>query len=340
MKRIWLRLGAAALALVGGLAACGEDARTAAQASGKITVYSGRSEDLIGTLVAQFEARTGIDVEVRYGSTSEMAALLAEEGSASPADVFWAQDAGALGSIQADGLFAELPDRVLDQVPAAFRSEEGNWVGVSGRVRVIAYSPDLVSEADLPTSVESLTDPKWKDKVGWAPSNGSFQLFLTAFRELKGDGAARAWLEAMKANGAKAFPGNTPIVEAIAAGEIPLGLVNHYYAFAHLAENPDAKVADHFLPAGDVGGLINVSGAGVLETSKNRPGAERFIEFLLSPEGQAYFVSETYEYPLAGSAQPDERLPKLDTLEPPSVDLSDLADLEGTLRLLQDVGLL
>ena len=337
MSRRWMTAALLALAITA--VACGDD-NEAAQASGSITVYSGRSEDLIGTLVAQFEASTGIDVNVRYGSTSEMAALLAEEGSSSPADVFWAQDAGALGALQADGLFTKLPDRLLDKVPAAYRSEQGNWVGVSGRVRVIAYNPTLAPEAELPASVDQLTDPKWKGKVGWAPSNGSFQLFLTAFRKLKGDDAARAWLEGMKANGAKTFPGNTPIVEAVAAGEIPLGLVNHYYAFAHLAENPDAKVADHFLPDGDVGGLVNVSGVGVLKTSKNTAAAERFIEFLLSAEGQAYFVSETFEYPLAGSAQPDARLPKLDTLQPPTVDLSDLADLDGTLKMLQGVGLL
>ncbi|MEX2554048.1 MAG: iron ABC transporter substrate-binding protein [Actinomycetota bacterium] len=331
----------AMLGLMIALAACGgDDAGGGTQADGKITVYSGRSEALVGTLIAQFEAQTGIDVEVRYGSTSEMAALLAEEGSGSPADVFWAQDAGALGAVQAKNLFRKLPGSVLDGVAEAFRSEQGNWVGVSGRVRVIAYNPDLVPTAQLPASVDALTGAAWKDKVGWAPSNGSFQLFVTAFRKVKGEDAARSWLQAMKANGAKTYPGNDAIVAAVAAGEIPLGLVNHYYAFEVLAETPDAKVKDHFLPGGDLGGLVNVSGAGILTTSKNQAAAQRFIEFLLSPAGQAYFVSETYEYPLAGDVAPDPRLPKLDALDPPSVDLSDLGDLEGTLALLEEVGLL
>jgi iron(III) transport system substrate-binding protein len=337
------RLGLMVFSLLALLAAaCGDNGaqEAGAEPSGKITVYSGRSEELIGTLVAQFKAKTGIDVNVRYGSTSEMAALLAEEGSASPADVFWAQDAGALGAVQAKGFFATLPNELLQRVPAAFQSKGGNWVGVSGRVRVIAYNPDLVPASDLPASVDALTEPKWKGKVGWAPSNGSFQLFMTAFRRLKGDAAAKAWLEGMKANDAKTFPGNAPIVEAVAAGEISLGLVNHYYAFALLAEKPDAKVKDHFLPNGDVGGLVNVSGAGVLKTSKNAAAAQRFVEFLLDAEGQAYFVSETFEYPLAGTAQPDSRLPKLDALEPPTVDLSELSDLDGTLKMLQDVKLL
>jgi iron(III) transport system substrate-binding protein len=331
---------AAVLALVSVLAACGEDGTTGEQAGGKITVYSGRSEELVGTLVAQFEAETGIDVEVRYGSTSEMAALLAEEGSGSPADVFWAQDAGALGAIQAKDLFTKLPTSILDDVPQAFRSKNGNWVGVSGRVRVVAYNPDLVPAAQLPASVDALTDGAWKGKVGWAPANGSFQLYVTALRKVKGQDAARSWLQAMKANGAQTYPNNDAIVAAVAAGEIPVGLVNHYYAFEVLAENPDAKVKDHFLPGGDLGGLVNVSGAGILRSSKNTAAAQRFIEHLLSPAGQAYFVSETYEYPLVGGVQPDARLPKLDALEPPAVDLSELGDLEGTLALLQEVGLL
>ncbi|MGH2795982.1 MAG: iron ABC transporter substrate-binding protein [Actinomycetota bacterium] len=332
-------LAAAALALVSLLAACGGD-DGATQAGGKITIYSGRSEELIGTLIAQFEAETGIDAEVKYGSTSEMAALILEEGTGSPADVFWAQDAGALGAVQAKGLFVELPDGILDRVPDAFRSRQGNWVGVSGRVRVIAYNPDLVQTSQLPKSVDELTGAAWRGKVGWAPSNGSFQLFVTALRKIRGEDAARTWLQAMKTNGAKTYANNDAIVAAVAAGEIPFGLVNHYYAFEVLAENPDAKVKDHFLPGGDLGGLVNVSGVGILKTADNRDAVRRFIDYLLSPAGQAYFVSETYEYPLAGEVQPDSRLPKLADLEPPTVDLSDLGDLEGTLALLQEVGLL
>lgn len=337
-RRRWT--AAAILALMVALAACGDDGTTSQEAGGKITVYSGRSEELVGTLIAQFEAETGIDVEVRYGSTSEMASLLAEEGAGSPADLFWAQDAGALGAIQSKDLFAKLPTSILDEVPEAFRSKNGNWVGVSGRVRVVAYNPDLVPTDQLPASVDELTGGTWKGKVGWAPANGSFQLYVTALRKVKGEDAARSWLQAMKANGAKTYPNNDAIVAAVAAGEIPVGLVNHYYAFEVLAETPDAKVKDHFLPGGDLGGLVNVSGAGILRSSKNSAAAQRFIEYLLSPAGQAYFVSETFEYPLVDGVQPDARLPKLDALEPPAVDLSDLGDLEGTLALLQEVGLL
>ena len=338
-KAIGLLLGALTLVTV----ACGDAERAPAadvgSPSGTITVYSGRSEGLVGALIPRFEAATGIEVEVRYGDTAELAALIAEEGSRSPADVFWAQDAGALGALQSKDLFAPLPETILDRVPDAFRSKEGRWVGASGRVRVIAYNPDLVPEADVPDSVAALTDPRWKDKVGWAPTNGSFQIFVTAFRETKGEAAARAWLEAMKANGAKTFPNNDAIAEAVGEGEIPLGLVNHYYPFEILEEHPDAKISDHFLTAGDIGGLVNVAGAGVLASSDNRPAAERFVEYLLSAEAQRYFVEETWEYPLVDGVEADPRLPDLSALEPPEVDLSRLADLEGTLKLLGEVGL-
>lgn len=326
------------LPLMMALATCGGDGEGGGDK--KLTVYSGRSESLVGNLVAQFKTKTGIDVQVRYGDTAELAALLAEEGSRTPADVFWAQDAGALGAVQAKNLFGSLPQQILDRVSADHRSKEGRWVGASGRVRVIAYNPDLVPEAQVPDAVAGLTDPRWKDKVGWAPTNGSFQVFVTAFRVLKGEAAAKAWLQAMKANGAKSFANNDAIAEAVGEGEIPLGLVNHYYPFEIREEHPDAKIEDHFLAAGDIGGLVNVSGAGILAASKNRSNAERFIRYLVSSEAQRYFVEKTWEYPLVAGIDPDPRLPKLSALQPPMVDLSKLGDLDGTLKLLQDVGLL
>lgn len=334
-------LAAAALALVGALAACGGEENPPGQKTGgTITIYSGRGESLIGDLITTFETETGINAEVRYGDTAELAALIAEEGSASPADVFWAQDAGALGALQDKNRFAELPASILDKVGAAYRSNQGRWVGVSGRVRVIAYNPELLNEDAVPDSITGLTDAKWKNKVGWAPTNGSFQVFVTAFRETKGDAATKAWLEAMKANGAKVFPNNDAIAEAVGEGEIPLGLVNHYYPFEIKAEHPAAKIEDHFLSAGDVGGLVNVSGAGVISSSDNATAARRFIQFLLSPTAQRYFVEKTWEYPLVDGIEADPRLPKLTELQPPTVDLSSLDDLEGTLTLLKDVGLL
>ena len=340
MGRLSRGAGATLLALGMALAACGGDEPPAASGDGKLTIYSGRSESLVGALIDQFKVSTGIDVTVKYADTAELAALIAEEGPRSPADVFWAQDAGALGALQSKGLFTKLPSSILDRVPAKFRSADGRWVGASGRVRVIAYNPELVPETDVPDSVTGLTEARWKNKVGWAPTNGSFQVFITAFRKLEGEQAAKSWLEAMKANGTKTFPNNDAIAEAVGEGEIPLGLVNHYYPFEIREEHPDAKIEDHFLAAGDIGGLVNVAGAGVIGSSDDKAVAERFIAFLLSTGAQTYFVEKSWEYPLIGDIEPDARLPKLDALEPPSVDLSSLGDLEGTLKLLGEVGLL
>lgn len=323
------------LAVVG--TACGQASDAP---EGPLTLYSGRSEELVGPLIERFEKETGIDVEVRYGDTAEMAALIAEEGARTPADVFWAQDAGALGAMQSAAAFTDLPSSILDRVDASNRSETGDWVGVSGRVRVLAYNPDRVRAAELPGAVMDLTAARWRGKLGWAPTNGSFQSFVTAFRQLRGDAAARSWLTAMKENGTEAYPKNDAIVQAVARGEIDAGLVNHYYAFAHKEQEPTARVEDHFFRDGDVGGLVNVAGAGVIEHTDNRARAERFVAYLLSDAAQRYFVEETFEYPLVAEIGAAPGLPALSTLRPPTVNLSNLEDLEGTLKLLTDVGLI
>lgn len=328
--------GLAGLALVA--TACGTGGRTTTGAPEAITVYSGRSEKLIGALLTRFTAETGIEVDVRYGDTAELAALILEEGSNSPADVFLAQDAGALGALQDAGRFTPLPPEILERVPERFRSQDGMWVGTSGRVRVIAHDPSRVRR--VPDSVMHLSDPRWKGDVGWAPTNGSFQIFVTALRLLRGEDAAREWLRDMKANGAKAYADNSSIVRAIADGEIRLGLVNHYYVYQLRQEIPAGTVVDRFLPGGDPGGLINVAGAGVVDVSDAGGLGERFISFLLSDEGQRYFVEESFEYPLVPGIDASEELPPLGSLDAPTVDLSRLDDLEGTLALLQEVGLL
>jgi iron(III) transport system substrate-binding protein len=306
-----------------------------------LTVYSGRSESLVAPLIEQFQNGTGITVNVRYGDTAELAILLVEEGGSSPADVFFAQDGGALGAVADEGMLAELPSELLDQVPAAFRSPAGEWLGISGRARVIAYDSRDLAEADLPLSIDELTEEEWRGRVGWAPTNGSFQAFVTALRELRGDDGARQWLEAMLANDPVRYDGNSPIVQAIADGEVDLGLVNHYYALRQRAEQgTDFPVVNHFLPGDDPGSLINVAGVGMLGTSQNQPAAERFIDFLLSADGQGYFAQETYEYPLVEGVAGPEGVPTLAELQHPDIDLSNLADLQGTLELLTDVGIL
>lgn len=315
-------------------------AGAAPEASSSLVIYSGRNQNLVGPLIERFQEKSGIPVEVRYGGTAELAATILEEGANSPADVFYGQDAGALGALARAGRLATLPQDVLELVEPRFRSREGNWVGTSGRARVFVYNTEELSEDQVPNSIWELTDPKWKGKVGWAPTNGSFQSFVTALRVLEGEEQARAWLEAMIANETQVYPKNTPIVEATGRGEILLGLVNHYYLYRFLAEDPNFPARNHHPSAGDAGAMINVAGVGVLDTAKNRDAAMEFARFLLSTEAQQYFADETNEYPLIPGIKINPLLTPLSEIKTPDLDLSDLDDLQGTLELLQEVGAL
>lgn len=307
---------------------------------GSLTIYSGRSEELVGPLIDRFEQQSGLEVQVNYAGTSELAATILEEGDASPADVFFSQDAGALGALAAEDRLAVLPDQTLGLVDERFRSPDGLWVGVSGRARVVAYNTDVLAEDDLPDSILDFADPRWKGLIGWAPSNASLQSFVTALRTLRGEEAARAWLEGVQANQPKVYEGNAQALQGVSAGEVQVALVNHYYLLAAQADGTAANVANHFVAGGDPGALVNVAGAGVLATSQNVPAAIAFVEFLLSEESQRYFAGETYEYPLLDGVEADDRLTPLADIESPDIDLSDLADLEGTLQLMQEVGVL
>jgi iron(III) transport system substrate-binding protein len=329
-------LGLFALALAG----CG-GGDDSGSGGGKLTIYSGREEELVAPLIEQFEQASGVDAEVRYADSAELAATIAEEGENSPADVFFAQDPGSLGAVEEEGLLAELPDDVLERVDERFRDPDGRWVGTSGRVRVIAYNTEELSEEEVPDSVFDLTDPKWKGKIGFPPSNASFQAFVTAMRLTSGDERTREWLEAVKANEPKLYEKNTPVVEAVAAGEIDLGLVNHYYLYLVKEENPEAPVANHFTAGDDPGALVSVAGAAILDSSDDEDEAREFVDYLLSEEGQRFYVddAEEAEYPLIDGVEPKEGLPPLESIEGPDVELSQFgAELEKTLELLNEVG--
>ncbi|MGH2427565.1 MAG: iron ABC transporter substrate-binding protein [Candidatus Limnocylindria bacterium] len=310
------------------------------QTEGSVVIYSGRSEELVGPLVEQFEDSTGIIAEIRYGDSAEMAAQILTEGENSPADIFFSQDAGALGALAQEGMLAALPSETLDRVEDRFRSPGGEWVGVSGRARVVAYNTETVTESDLPDSILEFTDPQWQGRIGWAPTNGSFQAFVTAMRITQGEDVARDWLEGIQANDPNVYEGNTPALEAVASGEVDVAFINHYYLFQAVAEDPDYPAANHFLTGGDPGALVNVAGAAILNTAENDQAARAFVDYLLSAEAQHYFADETYEYPLVEGVEPNEALPALSEIETPEIDLSDLADLEGTLDLLREAGVL
>jgi iron(III) transport system substrate-binding protein len=308
---------------------------------GTLVIYSGRGEELVGPLFEQFEEESGVDVQVRYGDTAELAATVLEEGENSPADLFFAQDPGALGALTDEGRLRPLPQETLDRVPAQYRSEDGVWVGTSGRARVVAYNTEELSEAELPGSIFAFTDPEWEGRIGWAPTNGSFQAFVTALRVLEGEERARAWLEGIQANDPFVYPDNSTALEGVASGEVEVAFVNHYYLYQALEEQgEDFPARNYYLKNGDPGALVLVAGAGILDTAENAEAAQSFLEFALSEEAQRYFADETYEYPLVEGVEPAEDLVPLSQIQSPDVDLSNLDDLQGTLELLQETGVL
>jgi iron(III) transport system substrate-binding protein len=337
----------AAAAVVLGLAACAGEAKPAADAGAasdkKVTLYSGRSEKLIKPLLEKFTQQTGIAVEARYGNTAQMAAQLLEEGAKSPADVFLAQDAGALGAVNKKNLFAALPAETLNKVPQSYRAHDGKWVGVSARARVLVYNPALVPAADLPKSVFELTDPKWKGKVGVAPTNASFQSFVTAITVQHGEAKAREFLKGLKANEPQIRDGNAPILEEVDAGKISVGLINHYYAGEIAKERgvaPESlKAKLHFFPNGDTGALVNVAGVGVLNRAAQDPDVRAFLDYVLGAEAQKYFAEQTYEYPVVAGVAGPAYVPALTELTAPPVSLNDLDGLQGTIALIKESGL-
>ena len=306
-----------------------------------LTVYSGREEELVAPLFEMFEEETGLDVEVRYGDSAELAATIAEEGDNSPADVFFAQDPGSLGAVESQ--LEVLPDEILDRVEPRFRDADGRWTGTSGRSRVLVYNTDALAEDEVPDTVQDLLDERWDGRIGVAPTNASFQAFVTAMRLSEGDEATRQWLTDLKALHPKIYEKNTPIVEAAASGAIDLGLVNHYYLYLVREEQPDAPIANHFLAEGDPGALVSVAGAAVLASSGKSEDAERFVEFLLSEEGQRFYVDEAEEaeYPLVAGIAAKAGLPPLASLHGPDVDLTSFgAEHEATIELLRETGYL
>ena len=365
------------VALTAALGACASDtpstpaAEGAADAEGPLVVYSGRKDVLVGPLVERFERETGIDVEVKYGTDAELLAAMAEEGAASPADVFWANTEGAL--VEATDQFVALPDSLTSK-PAAFAPEGGQWVPITTRFRVLAYAPSRVDTSSLPASVMALPGlTPLRGRIGWTPTYSSFQDFISAMRTTEGEPATAAWIDGMKALQPKAYASNSPMLEALEAGEIDVALTNHYYVLRMTeggeegeVETPEEEAAEqaaeaateargeagdeaggpdvamHHFAAGDVGNLALVTGAGIRATSRRQQAARRFLAFLLAPEAQAFAAEEVHEYPVVrGAALPRALMPLDRALAlGPDLDPAALADLEATLALLRTKELL
>jgi iron(III) transport system substrate-binding protein len=305
-----------------------------------LTLYSGRNQELIEPLLDRFTEETGISVEFKGGDSAELALLIEQEGDRSPADVFISQSPGATSYLADKDRLRDLSPEVLDLVPADDRGSDGRWVGLSGRVRTLVYNTDMVDEADLPDSVLDLTDAQYDGQVALAPTNGSFQDFVSAMRVQLGDEATQEWLDGMAANNSPAYANNTAIVEAVGRGEVPMGLANHYYNARAKAENPGVASENHYFPDRDVGSLLIVTAASVVDTTDQPEDAERLVRFLLSAESQQYFADETQEYPLVEGVPAPEGLPSLDSLDPDRVDFDLLGDeFASTIRMIEESGL-
>jgi iron(III) transport system substrate-binding protein len=347
----------------------------------ELVIYSGRSKALVDSLVAQFEDETGIDAEVRYGKDAQLLAAIQEEGAGSPADVFWGNTVGALASARGNDLLARLPENVTSR-PGAFRPSHDRWVPVTTRFRVLAYNEDAVSVDELPASVLDLPDlDRFEGRVGWTPTYSSFQDFLTAMTQIHGAESTRTWLTDMQDLSPKAYPSNTPMIQALAAGEIDIALTNHYYILRTKytgSENqsqadagrgreaerdarrenpfqlvsigddeggmrgPQVPVETYYFESGDVGNLALVTGAGILQTTEQREHAVRFLTFLHSEQAQRFAAERVNEYPVVpGVEVPDYMLPVEKALElSPQLDFERLRDLDETLQIMREVGLI
>ena len=317
--------------------ACGRGPEPVA-ARPEVVVYSGRNESLAGPLLERLERQLGLEIKVRYGGTAELAATLMEEGAATPAHLFLSQDAAALGALAGAGLLAELPAATLGRVAPEFRSAAGVWVGLSGRVRSVVYNTERMRPGDLPASLDEVVDPRYLGRFGIAPTNASFQAHMAVYHTVNGRAAIEALLAGLAANRPGLYPKNSAIVEAVIAGEIDFGLVNHYYLLRALAEAPGAPAANHFMTADPVSGFVNLSGVGLLRST---PEALAVVDSLLADSSQRYFAEETFEYPLIAGLAPAAGLPPLGQLGARQLPFAAVAaKLEETLELIAASGLL
>lgn len=335
--RLTTRLLSAAGVLV--IAATSITACSSSSEAQRLTVYSGRSESLVKPLYDKFTATTGIQLDVRYGDSALMSAQILEEGANTPAQVFYSQDAGAIGALAKANLLATLPAPVATIVPEVYRTQY--WTGVSGRARSIVYDPAKIKTA--PKTVFDLTKPQYKGQLGIAPTNSSFQSFVTAMRLTAGQAKTEEWLKGIVANEPQIFENNVNIVNSINDGKTGIGLVNHYYLLEIAKEKgglKNIKAVQAFTSPGDPGSLVNVSAVGITAKSAGNSAAEKLIAFLLNPDSQAFFATETFEYPLVPGIPGPDGAPALSSLTSPPVKLNDLDDLAGTQAMLRSVGLI
>jgi iron(III) transport system substrate-binding protein len=342
IDRRWL--SALCLGITGGLlvAGCGGSSDSSSSGGGSLTLYSSQHEPMTEALLEGFEDESGAAVEVRYGEDEGLASQIEQEGDATPADVVLTENTPPLELLAGEELLTEVDSSTLAEVPSRYNSPSGNWVGVAARETVMVYNPDLIAAEELPASILDLAEPEWKGKLAIAPSEPDFVPIVSAIEKLDGEAAAKSWLEGFAGN-AKHYNDNEGIIAAVDDGQVAAGIVNHYYWYEAVAEEGKDKVPSklHYFGNEDPGALVNVSGAGALESSDDPELAQEFLAYLVSEEGQAAIrESGDWEYPLNGEVPPPPGLKPFDTLEPPKVGPADLGDGSRPVELMQEVGLL
>ncbi|MDH4186623.1 MAG: extracellular solute-binding protein [Nitrospira sp.] len=317
---------------------------SSAQAADKITIYSGRSERLIKPVLDAFTASTGIQIELLSSGTTELVNRLKAEGDRTSADLLITNDAGSLELARTAGLLRPLNMREIERaIPAQFRAPDNAWVGLSGRFWIIVYNTTMV-KPDQIKSLLDLADPKWKDKIA-IPNSGSeyLQAGVSVLRASHGDDKTKQFLQGLKANAdGQVYQKSSQIVDAVAKGQVALGIVNHYYIYRHLAKQPDAPIAA-LMPdqqEGGMGAIMNVAGAGIIKSTKHLDSAKLLMEFLVAQAGQKLFADLDKEYPLHPDVKADPALVERKSFRAALVPLTKLADLrEPTLTLIEQVGL-
>jgi len=308
---------------------------------GSITVYNAQHESLTQAWVDEFTKQTGVQVTLRNGDDTELGNLLVEEGDASPADVFLTENSPAIALVEKAGLFAPVDQATLDQVPAAYRPSTGAWTGIAARSTVFAYNPTMLSEDELPASLLDLQEPAWKGRWAASPGGADFQAIVSALLALKGQPATEAWLAGMKTNSI-AYQGNRTVMAAVNAGEIPAGVIYHYYWFgdqANTGENSE-NVKLHYFKNEDPGAFVSVSGGGVLKSSKNAAAAQAFLKFITGVDGQTILqTGDSFEYAIASDVAANPALVPLVDLQAPVIDPSTL-DSTVTSDLMTQAGIL
>ena len=345
LKSIRLLAGAALVALAAIAAGgCGgsSDSSSSSGSGGSLTLYSSQHEPMTEALIEGFEKESGATVQVRFGEDEGLASQIEQEGDASPADVVLTENTPPLESLAEQGLLAKVDSSTLAEVPSRYSSASGHWVGVAARETVMVYNPELIAGDELPASILDLAKPEWKGKLAIAPSEPDFVPIVSAITKLDDEEAAKSWLEGF-ADNAKHYNDNEGIIAAVDGGQVAAGIINHYYWYEAVAEEGKSKVPSrlHYFGHEDPGALVNISGAGALESSGDPELAQEFLAYLVSEEGQtAMTESGDWEYPLNAAVPPPPGLKPFDTLEPPKVGPADLGDGSAPVELMQEVGLL